>query len=404
MNQLFARSRSPLALLIGAHDRHNLGDLLLGQIAAALLPHRPIAPAGVVARDLTACGGFAVSSLADLASRHAQNPVDLIHFGGEILTTTAWQAAVMVAETAAVPELIARYDRHPHAARAYAAATFGFAAEVPYLVSRTLFPHARRIVGLALGGVDLLDAEAALRQEVVAKLAEMTHLTVRDRVTQAALAANGMVAALAPDLAVLTAALFGRRIAAEVHRGEVALCRRLFPQGFLAVQFAASCSDDATLAALAQELQRISAASGCAIVFFRAGAAPWHDDLEAYQRCAALLRQPSHCFATLYLWQIAALIAASKGFLGTSLHGRIVAAAFAKPRLNFWCAAAQDSAAKVAAYCATWEPMLHPAVVPLSHLAKGWQKVLAYGQVAHRTLAQSLTRRARQMVQQLLAF
>ncbi|MDI3515584.1 MAG: hypothetical protein PWP40_2813, partial [Rhodocyclaceae bacterium] len=47
-------ARPPL-ILFGAFDRHNLGDLLLGRIAAALAarfaPGRPLRWAGLAARD-----------------------------------------------------------------------------------------------------------------------------------------------------------------------------------------------------------------------------------------------------------------------------------------------------------------------------------------------------------------
>ena len=62
--------RAPL-ILFGAFDRHNLGDLLLGRIAAALaarlLPGREVRFAGLASRDLRADGGARVQALAELA-------------------------------------------------------------------------------------------------------------------------------------------------------------------------------------------------------------------------------------------------------------------------------------------------------------------------------------------------
>ena len=61
--------RAPL-ILFGAFDRHNLGDLLLGRIAAELaarlLPGRDVRFAGLAARDLRADGGARVQALAEL--------------------------------------------------------------------------------------------------------------------------------------------------------------------------------------------------------------------------------------------------------------------------------------------------------------------------------------------------
>jgi len=389
-------------LLFGAHDRHNFGDLLFGRIAAALLEGEGV-PVGLVARDLSAYGGFALHALAPLAQRYAAAPVEIIHLGGEILTTTAWQAAVMLAAPDQAPGLIARYDARPHEARAYAHACFGFSAEAPYLVGRELFPNARRIVCNAVGGADLSQAEPALRDEVLTKLAGVDVLYVRERTTQAALAAAGIEAALAPDPAVLTAELFGAEAAAEMTRGEVMHCRRAFPQGFLAVQFSAACGDDQTLAAIAAGLDEIAATHGDGIVFFRAGAAPWHDDLEVYRRCAARLRRPAWCFESLSLSQIIALIAASSGFLGASLHGHIVASAFAKPRVSFLPPGMQARPNKLVAYTETWEMPAMPGVVPLEALAEAYGRAQRVAPTARRAHAETLAAQYRAAAKKIFA-
>jgi len=170
-----------------------------------------------------------------------------------------------------------------------------------------------------------------LREEVLAKLRAADWVGVRDSLTLAHLSAAGIAATLLPDPAVLTAELFGERIRARCDAGEVAAVRAVFPQGYLAVQFAAEHGDDATLARMAEGLARQAAGRG--VVFFRAGAAPWHDDIEAYRRLAVRL-PGTRLFETLDIWDICALLAASAAFCGTSLHGRIVAEAFGVPVLE----------------------------------------------------------------------
>jgi hypothetical protein len=99
---------SPL-ILFGAFDRHNLGDLLLGRIAAELaarlLPGRELRFAGLAVRDLRADGGARVEALAELAAewkppRRDTPPPGLLQVGGEILDCSAWEAAVMLLDTA----------------------------------------------------------------------------------------------------------------------------------------------------------------------------------------------------------------------------------------------------------------------------------------------------------------
>jgi len=383
-------------ILFGAHDRHNFGDLLFGRVAQALLEDRAVEPAGLVSRDMSPYGGFRITSIDELARRWRDAPVEIIHIGGEILSTTAWQAAVMLAEPAEAQALIGRYDADPAAGCAYASGLFGFSAQAPYLVGRELFPQARRIVCNAVGGADLAAMEEAFRDEVLRKLAGVDVLFVREHSTQAALRAAGIEAGLAPDPAVLTVQLFGGEIAAEMVRGEVARCRQAFPQGFLAVQFSAACGDDATLTRIARQLDEIAALHEHGIVLLRAGAAPWHDDLDVYRRCAALMRRPVRLFASLELWQIVALIAASEGFLGTSLHGRIVACAYAKPRVSFLPSSLQGRANKLVAYTATWEMPQMPGVVSIDRLAEAFEQALRVPRGMQKAHAETLAARYRE--------
>jgi hypothetical protein len=112
-------------------------------------------------------------------------------------------------------------------------------------------------------------------------------------------------------------------------------------------------------------------------VFFRAGAAPWHDDLSCYQRTKSRMRCPSVIFTALDLWTICALIANSRGYAGSSLHGRIVAMAFALPRVNFVHPAHAGRPEKQAAYAATWDDPALSAVVSVDRIAEAVDKALA---------------------------
>src|SRR5512135_964111 len=97
-------------LLFGAFDRHNFGDLLFPHLMASLLPNRSFEFAGLVERDLQSFGGHRVSALA---ARKDPRPAHLIHVGGELLTCSAYQAAVMLLDPAAAAAAIARYDHDP---------------------------------------------------------------------------------------------------------------------------------------------------------------------------------------------------------------------------------------------------------------------------------------------------
>lgn len=328
-------------VLFGACDRHNLGDLLLPHVARALLAPAPTLVAGLVGRDLRPCGGQRVTPWPALRRVH---DATLLHVGGEILTCSAWSAAVMLQrQQPQLRSLIGYLEAHPAERERWLQRTLGPHGAAPYLLPRGAVPGIRRVLYCAVGGVDLASAQPAMRDEVLARLREADAVGVRDAVTHATLADAGVPALLMPDPAVMLGELwagrFGRPGAA--------------PQGGLAVQLSAEHGDDATLHRIARQLEAVAAPARLPVVFFRTGAAPWHDDLEVLRRAAAHVRAvPSQVFEPIDVRQVCALIAGSRACLSSSLHAGIVAAACGRP--GVWLRRAGPGPDKCSAYAATW--------------------------------------------------
>jgi hypothetical protein len=360
-------------ILFGAFDRHNFGDLLFPHIAAALLQDEQLLYAGLAGRDLCEYDGHRTRPIMELRDCEA----NIIHAGGELLTCSAWQAAIMLLPACQANAIIARLDARPREKMEWAHHMLGTHSLTPYSLPKQLFPRATSIVYNAVGGANLGECDPALRAEALAKLAAAEGVSVRDRCTQATLNAAGIDAALMPDPAVLVKELFGATIHRRAAKGEAARMLGAFPQGYVCVQFSADFGDDETLAAIADQLDRIAHSSGHGVVMFRAGAAPWHDDLDCYRRVAARMHAPAGIFNSLRLWDICALIASSRAYIGSSLHGRIVATAFGLPRTNLRHPAHIGHLTKQAAYAATWEAQGMPAVVDVDGISRGLGEALA---------------------------
>ena len=343
-------------VLFGAFDRHNFGDLLFPHLAAAMLPGRKLLFAGLADRDLRPWGGHCVQALPRLVAGLAGRPVTLIHVGGELLTCSAWQAAAMLLPPGEAAHVIPYLESRPAARRAWVRRSIGTDSPAPYLVPRALLPPGSRVIYHAVGGVELPHCAAAIRAEAAARLEEADFVSVRDSRTLAWVQAAGLEVRLVPDGALLAARRFGPRIRRHALQGEVARLRETFPGGYLAVQFAAEAADDASLDALSAGLRRVAAATGLGIALFRAGLAPWHDELSGLRRLALRLDGlPVQVFEGAGLWDICALIASSRGYCGSSLHGRILAMAFALPRLGLEVRSA-GLPGKHASFAHTWEP------------------------------------------------
>ena len=157
------------------------------------------------------------------------------------------------------------------------------------------------------------------------------------------------------------------------------------------MQFSAEFGDDATLAQIAGQLDEVRAAEPLGVALFRAGAAPWHDDLGSLHRLAARLHGASvRVFESLDLWDICALLANSRAFCGSSLHGRIVALAFGVPRVSLRRPAAPPG--KVAAFAACWDDHM-PYEVDPCNLAAALRCALAAPPQPLRDLAKRLADR-----------
>ena len=71
------------------------------------------------------------------------------------------------------------------------------------------------------------------------------------------------------------------------------------------------------------------------------------------------------------------ILAGARAYAGSSLHGRIVAAAFALPAVTLRPPAGDGGPSKQAAFAATWDETGLPAEVDLGELADGLHAALA---------------------------
>lgn len=379
---------APLPVVVfGAFDRHNFGDLLLAHVAARLAGHGERLFGGLATRDLTACGGHCVTALSRLAAEHP-GPVEVIHVGGEILTCDAWEAAVMLQPEDDARAIVETLDHRPDERMAWAAACLGVPDRAPYLLPQGLFPEATRVSYYGIGGIDLDRRDPAMRAEVVAKLKAADRVGARDGRTLALLEGAGVACRLEPDCAVMVENLFGPRVRRRARHGELARVLSAFPRGYLAFQCSADFGDDDTLSRLASQLVRVASTHDLGVVMFRAGAAPWHDDEETYRRLASRMRGTLVAlFGSLDLWDTCAVVAHSRAYAGSSLHGSIVAGAFEVPHVGLLRPGQEPARSKQVAFGATWGTAGMPAAVEVDGLAAGVEAALASGPAARAALA-----------------
>ncbi|MDP1682486.1 MAG: polysaccharide pyruvyl transferase family protein [Burkholderiales bacterium] len=380
----------PRIVLFGPFDRHNLGDLLFAQVLRALLPKRELGYAGLARRDLRAFGGVKTQPLSELIQDQA--PLHLIHAGGETLSCEAWEAAAMLLPPEDARAATARYGMATLTEQnRWAKTQIGVDLRAPYVLPKHLFRQPGVFVHNAVGGVALAERDPDFQTEVAASLRSADFVGVRDHLSHATLARLGIAAVLMPDAVVMVQTLFGARIDLHAQTGEVARARAACAAGYIAAQFSLDFADDATQRALAAALDQLHLQTGFTIVLFRAGAAPLHDDLAMYRALAARMHHTPLIFESIQLWEICALIAHSRLFCGSSLHGRIVALAYGLPRASVLPPPlVPGQASKIAAMIKTWEPDHRATLTQVNGLAHAAQIALALAPANQQALAASL--------------
>ncbi len=256
-------------VLFGAFDRHNFGDLLFPHVLEALLPGENIVCAGLAERDMRPWGGHRVRVWHALRNELKGAEVHLLHAGGELLTCSAWPAAVMLLPPQDAQAHIAYLERYAQEQAVWVRSMTGDDALAPYVMSRSRWPELASVAFHAVGGVALPALPAPMRAEVLASVQSANQVSVRDQTTQAHLRAAGLSAELVPDATVRVAELFGHTISQHAAQGEVLRLREGLPQGYLAVQFGAAFGDDATVATLAAQLDELAASTDLGMVLFR---------------------------------------------------------------------------------------------------------------------------------------
>ena len=311
------------------------------------------------------------------------------------MTCDSWQAAVMALSIGDAAKAIARYGSDVPSRLSWALRMIGFSGQAPYIVPKRLFQNPAAFVHFGIGGVDLDKRDSAFLEELRRKMLEADDVCVRDTTTKTMLDGAGVNCRLVPDSVVLIKELFADRIRIHGQRGEPTRVKKVFPQGYMAVQFNEEFGSDATLDAIAAQINKAALDLGLAIVLFRAGAAPWHDDMNVYARFAARLPAAIvRLFESLNIWNICALLAGCRVFCGTSLHARVIATAFCVPCVTI--TADPKRMTKQQAYRATWERAACGEVVGISGIATALQAAMEVPAVQIKNLSQTLAQKCRE--------
>lgn len=319
-------------VLLGPHDRFNFGDLLFSKVLSRLLEQRAgydasrILFGGLVPINMTRYGGptqiFSMKQIQHMSQTdHLYGPYDIVYTGGEAMGCDH-ACGVDMLPTLKLRQL-ARKEK---------------ISDCAYLVPKKLLLPKQPVGGRSLssskqnyavvnsmGGVPTGPCETAI--------ASADFIGYRDKGTIPT-----------PDSAVMTKELFYREInaMAKVVSDELgSFFREAQGSGgrYIAVQhtgFGHGQKFGWNKRILAQTLDLVSRHMKAPVIFFAAGTAPHHDDFSVYDEVSSLMEERSFVYRSEHALKVVALISGAEAVLGTSLHVRIMAFIYFKPRVT-WC-------------------------------------------------------------------
>ena len=320
-------------------------------IRRAGYPAEDILFGGLVSIDMSSYGGDNITSmkLIQQMSRndHFSGPYDIVYTGGEALGCTVYLASFMMQ----TPEL----EHLSKKEKIY---------ECAYLVPKELLRplNATKLEDQHMKNYAVVNSMGGQEHRDCARAIESSDFVgFRDKQP------------LTPDSAIMTKKLF----ASDIEDIAKPVFGELFPDGkvkkYIAVQHKRnhySSSKPGSIKepeALARTLDEVSRNTNTIIVFFAAGTIRGHDDFSIYKHIASLMKEKSIVFEAEHIWKVVALVSHAEAVISTSLHVRIMAFMYFKPRIT-WCSEdkhkkfiklwdASDSAQCVAQYNGTW-PLL----------------------------------------------
>lgn len=338
--------RKPRILLVGAYERDNFGDMLFLLQSRAFLTDFETVAAAPFANASTSVLDTPVASYGHLLR---SEPFDyVLTVGGEVGVTTAEVALRMAGHAEEAARLSAGGPR----AQAELLMRLCGLRELttPYLPRLSALPdNAGAGLGInSVGLIGLSTASRARRAQVISTLREADIVSVRDRVSAQVLRESDLPHTLAPDL---------------VH--SIALTRPR--QGDRQMDLALVQASDDVLRRFGHE-RFADALADCAslerfrVRLFIAGSAPGHDSVASYERIRTRFRAASRgrdleMSESVRPWDRVDEIGSAGLWIGSSLHGRIVATAYGVPRVSL-------AKRKLSVYARTWDPEMPFGVTP----------------------------------------
>jgi len=348
--------RLPRAVLLGAFDRFNYGDLLFPLVSQQEIQAHsagtPTAVHALIASDLSRYGALPTLSMRSLYRPGALNAGDAVIYAGGGTVGVDWH--FMLSNLlgpmgnrllGALPNVLGWQRTNRWCGR-----YFGARSPFPWVAGPEDFPVPVKVAYNAIGGSELGRARAETRERTLERLARASYLSVRDTETRRVFepVLGSVDVHVAPDSAVLMSEQFPRDwLRAQASAGT----RRCIDEAPYICFHANRGYVSRHLDAIVLALEQIHEAFGLHVVLLPIGRYVGLDDHLGLAEVAARLRMPHRQIGDqASLWDIMLTLAQARLFVGTSLHGAVTSQSFAVPHLGL-----SERPSKLDHYLQSWD-------------------------------------------------
>ncbi|MEZ3575984.1 MAG: polysaccharide pyruvyl transferase family protein [Muribaculaceae bacterium] len=322
-------------VIIAPNDRYNYGDLLFTYVLRARIGayYDRIFDIATIDIDLTQFGGHKVHSIKNINKITGNICFDVILAGGHSLfcpwpfvlycldNKYAWLSKFHI-----LLSKIFSYKNSKKIINYLSRKVFGAKTRYPYSIGKYEIKGSRFIIYNSVDG----NLEPDLDIEDKNILNSIDYLAVRNKKTYFQLKDNGLNVFTFPDSAIQISRIFPIQTLSE----RISIKQDYFKSPYIVFQINRGLGEKFFLE-ITRNLERIINNYNYKIYLCPIGFAKGHEDLIILKKIFEYIGKDNLIlFNNLNIWDIMGLIANSKGFIGSSLHGCITAMSYCKPYLG----------------------------------------------------------------------
>lgn len=333
--------------ILGAFDRFNYGDLLfplmvkygLDKCSPGTFSYKYYSLAG---GDYVSVGSIKSMNYKQLVrdiKRTTDAPNNIIVAGGECISAS-WDVLYGFISPAFYKLMQKKTFNKFLKKVKYSQRALGGVSDYPFCIDKSDFRSTVRVLYNSVGGTHI-------ETPCFSRLNNCDYLAVRENITSAVLSEKNIAHEVFPDSAILLSDMFP--LSGLQHNTELRDdIRRLIREKYIFFQISKYYHEE-KLDVVAEQLSMISKENGFSIVLCPIGTAAGHEDHIPLSYLKEKLGGINHFIDTPNVFEIMALIANAKLYIGTSLHGVITSMSYGIPYIGL-----NTRIDKLKGYLSTW--------------------------------------------------